>query len=550
MSAFEDFNSHKAHGWQCTSDYVTDYEFPEFSHLQSKPNTGIAIQGGGSRAYTSALGYLAALHKLDLLKNVRYISGISGGAWATMTFTYAQNVANDDILLGPIVPPELITRENLKEMEDGCARKSAATVFAKYAVPALITEKPSDAWCTATSKTYLEPVGIKRGLKFSWNDETVKDIMERNPSFSKEDFQVPVLPNRPYPIIGCTYVGPSEGAPYNSKAHSLTMLEITPLYVGQLKSNDVTYKYHSGCEHTMNVGGAVEPFAFGKIGEGPAEGVSAGSTKTLLAVPQPEEAIDIAFAAGASSFAPGTFVESFCLTADSVGYHMSYWAPSDPTPTMKVGLFGDGGSMQNVPLIPLMQRNVKKIVLLCHDTDQLLPADKWDPYTQPFTGKEIGGDIASFFGVFSAKQLDIVTDAIDNRKNQVFSSDDFPRVAAEMQAAKARGKGIIGTFDLTTVENLWWGIPAGLTYQITFVFLGRSSEWEARLSPEMQKVLIPCKNADDLNYQVDDGPFDKFPLYPTLAGDVSEEKANALANLTGWTILENEALFRSIFSDA
>jgi predicted acylesterase/phospholipase RssA len=43
--------------------------------VSQKPNTAIAFSGGGSRAYVAAIGYLAGLNKLDLIKNIRYIGG-------------------------------------------------------------------------------------------------------------------------------------------------------------------------------------------------------------------------------------------------------------------------------------------------------------------------------------------------------------------------------------------------------------------------------------------------------------------------------------------
>lgn len=54
---------------------------------------------------------MAALNQLGLMKNVRYIGGISGGAWATTSYTYAQNIASDEEYLGEIVDPKDITYE-------------------------------------------------------------------------------------------------------------------------------------------------------------------------------------------------------------------------------------------------------------------------------------------------------------------------------------------------------------------------------------------------------------------------------------------------------
>ena len=54
-------------------------------------------------------GNLAGLNQLGLMKNVRYIGGISGGAWASSSYTYTQNVATDEEFLGEIVSPGDIT---------------------------------------------------------------------------------------------------------------------------------------------------------------------------------------------------------------------------------------------------------------------------------------------------------------------------------------------------------------------------------------------------------------------------------------------------------
>ena len=44
--------------------------------------------GGGSRSYVASIGYLGALHELGLMEDVRYITGISGGSWATAVYSY------------------------------------------------------------------------------------------------------------------------------------------------------------------------------------------------------------------------------------------------------------------------------------------------------------------------------------------------------------------------------------------------------------------------------------------------------------------------------
>jgi hypothetical protein len=87
--------------WQSSKAYPEPNDFPELHEesVLSRPNTAIAFTGGGSRSFLASIGYLAGLNELGLIPNIRYISGISGGSWATLTFTYSQLV---------IPPPSLL----------------------------------------------------------------------------------------------------------------------------------------------------------------------------------------------------------------------------------------------------------------------------------------------------------------------------------------------------------------------------------------------------------------------------------------------------------
>ena len=74
--------------------------------------------------------------------------------------------------------------------------------------------------------------------------------------------------------------------------------------------------------------------------------------------------------------------------------------------------------------------------------------------------------------------------------------------------------------------------------------------WEAKLSPEMKELFVPhdVDDAANLSVDIDSGPFKMFPHYPCTGGFINYERANALSDLTGWTILENADLWQKIFS--
>lgn len=542
--------------WKSNSDYPTQKDFPESEMLNAKPNTAIAFSGGGSRAYTAAMGYLAGLRDLDLLKNVRYIGGISGGAWATITFTFVQNVTDDEIFLGKIVPPAQINYDELKEMDPACARSlpyKELTLIALQAIKDKTVDNVAAAWSYAVSKTYLEPMGIRPNVRFSWSKDTVSDIKGRNADLVDAQFTIPVNANRPFPVIGTALVGPIDGAPYTSKTQNYTLLEITPLYVGTMKNLEVQYKYKSiGRVHTKHIGGAIEPFAFPRTGGGaPSHGLSKHATSGVLEVPAPDVFLDLQFAASTVSYAPGSFFESILIpqAAAELSMQFNYWSPNDEMkPDFTTVMTADGGCYENMPLIPFMQRRVQKIVLFYLSSTPLAPFEDWDVNADPYSDDHVTNDIGAFFGVLGTNDPRWENRSFEMEKDQVFATSDYSRVIIGLQTAQQVGDGIFASFNLTTVENSWWGIPAGLTFEVTFSYLGRLPRWEALLSPEMHKLAVPSENAQDLSVDVDSGPFKNFPHFNTKGGGIDAAKANLLADLTGWSVLQHEDLFRHMLS--
>jgi hypothetical protein len=290
--------------------------------------------------------YLAGLHKLNLIENIDYIAGISGGSWATAVYTYAQWEVDDNTLLGPIIPPSNITYENINIMDEHCARKVTNP-------PGNITDYRSmeatsftwlDAWIESVSKIYLEPCGIHRGVGFSWNEESLSAILKRNPYFAEHNISF-VLPRsetysqlasslniakRPMPIFAWTLTGPSEFAPFLPSNRSYTLGESTSIASGVLYTQNIQY-FSDDADHSFSaeyiMGGPVESFAYGTCCAA-SSSVPKGIDTALLSIPVSQcncapspyssnssidqegfGIFDIAAAVGMSSFAQGCFQE-------------------------------------------------------------------------------------------------------------------------------------------------------------------------------------------------------------------------------------------------
>uniref|UniRef100_A0A7S3MCL6 PNPLA domain-containing protein n=1 Tax=Spumella elongata TaxID=89044 RepID=A0A7S3MCL6_9STRA len=559
LCAFSALGDLNVRAWKSQTDIPTTTDFPEVGLLSAKPNTAIAFSGGGSRAFSSAMGYLAALRDLDLLKNVRYIGGISGGAWATMVYTYQQKGTTDDVFLGEIIQPKHIRYEKLKDMDPACARNLVAQDVVKIGLKAYkdkTVTTVADAWAYGVSKVFLEPIGVNPNTRFSWNADSASDIKSRNPELASETILLPADINRPYPIIGTTFVGPKDGAPYMPKTQNYSLIEISPLYVGSAKSLDVNFKSIEKPfkkPQTVRVGGFVEPFGVASAGgAAPATGLPTDANSGTLTVPAPKRILDLAQSLAATSYAPGTLLESLGIPklAEGLSMHFDYWSPTSATPSLDTVMLGDGGSYENIPLISFLQRRVPKIVLFFMSTIPLQPFQDWNVTSDPQAYEHITDDLAAFFGAIDYKLKRFEDRTYEYEKDQVFALDDFNRVALGLQTAQQAGNGIIASFNLTTVQNDWWGIPAGLEVEVTFSYLGRLSQWESQLSAEMQKLLVPAdaESAADLSVDVSSGPFKGFPHFPSSAGNMEAEKANILADLAGWSVLQHKELFQRMLA--
>ena len=155
--------------------------------LSGKSNVAIIFSGGGARAYIAAVGQLAALHSLGLIPKIRYISGISGGSWASSVFSFSQHRdISDDELLGGILQPSELSSDKLSEMSPACMRSFVAdngilrmingnftntfmccyTFVHSYGTEFFIALNDSvvttlaDAWTLAVQQIYLDKIGV------------------------------------------------------------------------------------------------------------------------------------------------------------------------------------------------------------------------------------------------------------------------------------------------------------------------------------------------------------------------------------------------------
>jgi hypothetical protein len=435
-------------------------------------------------------------------------------------------------------------------MKYECIRRFASANLGMIAMEKLGSGEANsiaEAWYSAIQLMYLDPVGIAPNQRFSWSQATVNDIKRRNPSLEHEEFIIPANDSWPFLYVGITLVGPTKYAPYGKNNHNYSRIDITPLYIGQMKTTDIIYKYFFNLlKKVVRIGGLVESFAFAPTGLGSSGGLSKGiKSNELRNIPEPERILDLQFVAGAATFAPGSLAGSVPLVGNSFKDKMSYWSPAYQKKTETYDMLcADGGVIDNIGLMSYLQRRVKKIILFMNYEVPLQDFENWNVSTDLLKENQISDAVPSFFGIIE-EAGEIFERAYDYHKNYVFNRNDYSRVVIALQHAQQQGNGIIATLNLTTIRNDHWGISEGFTAQITFVYLGRISNWENKLSDDMRKLVIPYGLENNLGENIKYGPFSNFPHYNTFKPQ-NYKRTNLLANMIGWSILENKRLFQEI----
>ena len=158
-------------------------------------------------------------------------------------------------------------------------------------------------------------------------------------------------------------------------------------------------------------------------------------------------------------------------------------------------------------------------IIACFNSDSALETNRsWDPNAEPPRKSSMDADIPAYFGI-NVPQI-----GQDEHRDQVFPRADFPRVAVALQAAQARGNGVVVTTQHVTVENRWWGVSAGLKVNVTWMLLGRALNWEAELPEKLRKEVRPSGREAEVSRRNIAGIWVAFFLrcqrYLSLAGPV------------------------------
>jgi hypothetical protein len=382
----------------------------------------------------------------------------------------------------------------------------------------------------------------------------VSDIKQRNAGLASKTFQLlrgkfgntTGIDTRPFPIIQGTLIGPLSLIPFDSTNRNYSLIEWTPLTAGVAYSQQLVFTDVNNSESIVTtMGGFIEPFAFNTLTM-PSAGLPAGQRNGTLTVPGNSAfQCDWSLASGTSSWAPGCLVSASNspVLQTTVGSLM-YWSPSASSPKATKFTTGDGAGVSNTNLISFLQRGVTTIIAFVSTSTPLMNSTHWNPATDPLNGTCIDFTVPAWFGHLAVDLTNVTDVSYDLKNSHVFESSEWLPMVTGLQEAQAIGKGNIISRIHTTVRNDHYGVPAGLKIKVVWVYLGRATQWEQQLNDEMKELVIPETDPYNQANTIDAGPFRHFPHYPTAVASETASKANLLADLTGWTIYQNQDLIR------
>ena len=235
--------------------------FPEARDLPppGAQTLGVAISGGGTRSASAALGQLRGLHANGWLGRVRYLSAVSGGAWAATPFTFARTdlatflgpprlpgeIRDDATLqatggkacLGHSIADSGLTGPGLRaalphivdKVVDRVGEENEALGAAlKTSIGALgADDDRSEIYSSIIGRLFIDPHVEGGGRRlFTWTEATRAEGRRLNPQLADSDFVV-VPAGRPFLVVGGTII---EHRPRLTTYPNLIPIEYTPYY--------------------------------------------------------------------------------------------------------------------------------------------------------------------------------------------------------------------------------------------------------------------------------------------------------------------------------
>lgn len=503
----------------------SNFKFPEKietdvmgDEFANKPGVGIAFSGGGTRSAAATLGQLRGLDAMDLLKNVKYLSAVSGGTWTAVPFIYLPSDIEDKKFLGAVKEPDEVTYEELSETEPECFTESIADSKVAFRAASHFLKMAGDeTFSRVMGDIFLKDYHLNSLSKFfTYNDVSTKKIIEKNPDMKFDDFYR-VREGRPFLIAGGTLLRSKNKDLHDKLIHT----EFTPLYSGS-----TVLHQKAGSEKNDIGGGYIETFAMDS--DAPKKRPDRNGYVSVR-IGSKRHRFTLSDMIGTSGAAPASRLESHRL--DFLGFpEFKHWPLVDMGEVRaKEYTYGDGGNLENLGIMPLLKRGVTKIVVFINTQDELTDEE----------GKlKINDSLKALFTGMGEPLFHDRSKTFD--LNYVFKNEDFKITVDGLLEAKHDAKrcGMVFKKPYKIVANRHYGIKGDWEAEILWVYNYKPEPWNLDLGEDLREKLS-CNGWWNKRF-----PYFKtsYQNLPSVI-DMSPLQANLLANLTCWVVRKNEALF-------
>ena len=510
---------------------TTDYGsfFPEMA-IYGNNGIGIGISGGGVRSYLATIGYFRALtnygydpiasistnyesdydywgkyskeyydyssvlgrfDKINLIqKNIcNYISTVSGGSWFYGIYSFAQYDSevllgrSCDIFEGKISEDDIYTK-NL----DNSDFMGNRTLHHKYSMRSL------DSWETSVSRVYLSHYKINDKI-VCLNNMHKDRLASLLPEGSKIIVYDSYIPKKPFFICN-TSIGYEK---FSFNFEKYTTVIFTPFYTG------IPYNI---IDNKINYGGVIEDtciFGRNKLIPGNKDWVTPSKFNTLTTM-----------ISKSSSFMGAAFSETLGITpAIDQFYLLKRSQPLSQEGDFILKPIIDGGALDNLGLLSLLSRDVKKILLLVNNAIVVTP-----------TIEDID-DIIAFFGLGKG-----------HTEMKVFEEKDYHNIIKPQfyQCVKL-GLPLFARANLRVLQNYLFGVRGDFYVDVIFVVLNNSDVFNNFLPKKIVRDFCHKATSGALEgLKADVNMEHAFPNLSTFALSTNISIVNLISTYTEWTL--------------
>lgn len=465
--------------------------------IGSMSKIGICFSGGGTRSATCTHGQLRALHYSGLLSNVGYISCVSGGAWAAVPYTFLDEHWGDTHFLGTILEPEELSREVLNEINK---RNYLYTVthagILDEALEYWLKFAADETYSRSVGKIFLEHFNLNSRKKLFANSlNHVDEILERNSKLKSSDFYIP---NRQRPFIIAS------GALLRPGTHDY-LFEMTPWYSG------IHSFYPKGNGNSSDIGGGyIESFSLDSCA--PDEIINSIAN---VRIGTKKHRFTLSDVLGITGAAPSEVLDNMGL--NDIGFpECRHWSVKEPRKDKEYEI-GDGGNIENLGILPLIKRNVEKIVVFVNTKKPL----------SPNAPSQIDNAIIKLFESGSV--------------NHIFAENQLENLQKGLQSRLSEDKATIYKDKYHVLANAHHGISEGHSIEILWVYNHDYKEWQRKLPEDVFKMLGK-------------GKLSNFPHYATFLEnsprfiDLDPVQANLLSHMSCSVVRDNIDMFSEMLT--